>query len=262
MFNRKYSHEGSSLTRASCHFLVCSLKFVFKLSSRLLLSQHSDGPPPSLPRLDPYADERWSRLSGHSLHQSNHFDVRIYFASLHFHQTYAPDSLLTIFLPNQPTCRLYLDDLDSLSSSLPKLQKQCSWSQFSQKFCTCRFTSADYIGPVDSRGMVIDKEVSVKICEKIMTKILIPSTPKTSVISPQPLEHHKKLCFQVYRQVFRNAKLAKREGVSVGHFVDTRVKVAFLIQLKYSIQDQFNPPRHLWKVLGLTEGNQLNGSSC
>ena len=86
---------------ASLSFSVfSSLKFVFKLSSRLLLCQHSDGPPPSLPRLDPYADERWSRLSGHSLHQSNHFDVRIYFASLHFHQTYAPDSLLTIFLRN------------------------------------------------------------------------------------------------------------------------------------------------------------------
>ena len=34
---------------------------------------------------------------------------------------------------------------------------------FTQKKCTFRFISADYIGPVDSRGMVIEKEVSVKI---------------------------------------------------------------------------------------------------
>ena len=32
---------------------------------------------------------------------------------------------------------------------------------------------------------------------------------------------------QVYREVFRNEKLAKREGVSVGHFVDASVKVFF-----------------------------------
>ena len=93
-------------------------------------------------------------------------------------------------------------------------------------FCTFRFTSADYIGPVDSRGMVIDKEVSVKIWKKkIMTIILIPTIPKTSVTIA--LELHQKLCFQVYRQVFRNAKLAKREGVSVGHFVDKSAKVYF-----------------------------------
>ena len=49
--------------------------------------------------------------------------------------------------------------------------------------------------------------------------------PQTSVTIA--LEHHQKLCLQVYRQVFRNAKLAKREGVSVGHLVDTSVKVLF-----------------------------------
>ena len=49
-----------------------------------------------------------------------------------------------------------------------------------------------------------------------MTIILIPSTPKISVTIA--LEHTQNLCLQVYRQVFRNAKLAKREGVSVGAF--------------------------------------------
>ena len=93
-----------------------------------------------------------------------------------------------------------------------------------------------------------------------MIIILIPSTPKTSATIA--LEHPQNLCLQVYRQVFRNAKLAKREGVSVGHFVDTSVKVFLSIQLKYSIQNQFNLLRHLWKVLGLNEGDQLNGSSC
>ena len=43
----------SCLHIASLSFSVCSLKFVFKLSSRLLLYQHSAGPPPSLQGVDP-----------------------------------------------------------------------------------------------------------------------------------------------------------------------------------------------------------------
>ena len=63
--------------------------------------------------------------------------------------------------------------------------------------------------------------------KKIMIIIFIPSTLKTSVTIA--FEHHQNLCLQVYREVFRNAKLAKREGVSVGHFADTSVKVFFFL---------------------------------
>ena len=69
-----------------------------------------------------------------------------------------------------------------------------------------------------------------------MILILIPSTPKTSATIA--LEHPQNLCLQVYRQVFRNAKLAKREGVSVGHFVDKSAKVYFYFNL--NIQFKIN----------------------
>merc|ERR1711971_1507887 len=72
------------------------------------------------------------------------------------------------------TCRLYLDDLGSLSSSLPG------------------FTDADYIGPVDMRGLVVDKEV--------------------------------------YRRVFKKATVRQRMGLSVGNFIGTNVKVLGLTE--------------------------------
>ena len=79
---------------------------------------------------------------------------------------------------------------------------------FHKKFCTFRFTSADYIGPVDARGMVIDKEVSVKIWKKkIMIIILIPSTPQN--ISHYILRTSSKIVFPGVQAGFQKCKISK-----------------------------------------------------